>query len=155
MRTLASSSATGLLLLMLLPASLWGQEQPAPVPMPAPAVEGPKRLHEPVDLRLCWMLFGQATPQQRKAAVVHLAKRYPDFTADILGLLAKEHPNFYRTLDADMRKLVGTKYPAVGAVIEQQIGKIIQTKYPQVQQAVDSLIREKYSSLLVDLQSLP
>ena len=130
-------------------------DQPAPQPVtdgltiktePGPRVE---------DLRLCWVLFGEASPEQRKAAVLHLAKRYPQFTADILGLLARSHPDFYRTLDADLRVLVGKRYPQAGALIEQQISELIRTKYPQVEHAVDALIREKYQALLDDLRNLP
>ena len=133
------------------------QPSPAPVSEPAPNVEisRPEPASTVEDLRLCWVLFGEATPQQRKAAVLHLTKRYPQFTADILALLAKRHPDFYRTLDNDLRELVGKKYPQAGALIEQQIGELIKTKYPQVQQAVDALIREKYQALLDDLRNLP
>jgi hypothetical protein len=107
------------------------------------------------DFRLCWVLFGQAPPERRAAALDHLRKRYPDFVGDVLAAIAKANPTFYRDLDSEMQKMLGSQYPQVAAFVEDQITEMITEKYPQVGLAVFQLINEKYPTLLDDVRDLP
>ncbi len=126
-----------------------GADKPVAAPGPPPAAAAAD------DFRLCWVLFGQATPERRTAALRHLHERYPDFAADVLSTIAKANPSFYRDLDGEMQKMLGSQYPQVAAFIEDKITEIIDKKYPQVHAAVFALILDKYPTLPADVQALP
>ena len=134
---------------VLFHAFALGADQPVATPTPPQAAVAAE------DFRLCWVLFGQATPERRTAALKHLHERYPDFAADVLGAIAKANPNFYADLDAQMQKMLGDQYPQVAAFIEDKITEIIDKKYPQVHGAVFGLILDKYPTLPADVQALP
>lgn len=124
----------------------------------APAAEQPQpqvREMAADEAALCWLLFGQAPPDRRVAALEHLQRRYKNFTADILALLSSKHPDFYFNLDKDLARLLGEKHPKATLFIDEEITRLVHTKYRGVVAAVDKLVRQKYPQLIEELRQLP
>ncbi|MCD6350486.1 MAG: hypothetical protein J7M26_00085, partial [Armatimonadetes bacterium] len=102
-----------------------------------------------------WLLFEQAPLQLKLAALDHLNERYPNYTADLLTLIATNQPQFLAELDAHLERVMGKDYPRFDEAVRTEVGRIIKKRYPGFQQALEHLLKTKYAPLLEEIRKLP